>query len=219
MFTITLLAFFVTFAIAAFLYFRPRFAAEGFTTIAIDPVSAPKCFLRDAEAQELIGLFGAVRAEPPASEKAMALAELTLIVQKLLCIDADVTGMGMGPYSTFALPYATAHDIEPVANFVGRCIRNAVRSNDVEQLIQKLEGRGNELLEVLVAKDAAVAALAKQKFRSIVLRSSRNIADACLRAKASMDVPAGPRDPGYYEPAAVQQLRPYRISGDGAQYL
>jgi hypothetical protein len=211
---IALIAFFITAAIAVILYFRPRFFSEGFTTIAIDDATAPKCFLRDANAQKLISMFAEVRNMPPASEKAMAYAELRLIIQKMLCIDADLAGAGMGPYSTYQLPYATAHDIEPAANFVGRCLRNAVRSRDIEVAMGKFEDRGNVLLRTLEAPPAA-----RDLFRAIILSATRNISEYCLKEKNSLDRPAGVRDPGYYEPPSVSGLREYKISANGVQWI
>lgn len=216
---VALIAFFVTLMIAVFFYFRPRFINEGFTTIAIDGVSAPKCFLRDAEAQELIAMFRPVHQMAPSSEPAMALKELTLILQKALCIDADVTGSGMGPYSTYELPYATAHDIEPAASFVGRCIRNAVRPRDIEVAMGKFEDRGTELLQTLAGATQSSFDAAHKKFRNVIMRATRNISDVCLKPKNSLDTPAGPRDPGFYEPPQLQELRPYQIVGGGKQWI
>lgn len=213
-----LIAFFVVVIIGVLLYFRPRFFSEGFTTIAIDDVTGPKCFLRDADAQKLISHFAAVKQMPPASEKAMALAELTLILQKMLCIDADLAGSGMGPYSTYQLPYVTAHDIEPTANFVNRCIRNAVRSRDIEVQMGLFEDRGIELLNTLCGgtpEHAQNVAL----FRGIVVRATRNISEYCLKEKNGLDRPAGPRDPGYYNPGGLVDSRPYEISGGGRQWI
>lgn len=218
-FNIALAAFFVVVVIGALVYFRPRFFSEGFTTIAIDDATAPKCFLRDADAQRLISKFASVRAEPPASPKAMALAELTLILQKMLCIDADITGAAMGPYSTYQLPYATAHDIEPAAEFVNRCLKNAVRSRDIEVAMGKFEDRGYELLDVLCGGTPEHTAN-KNLFRGIVQRATRNISEYCLKPKNSLDKPAGPRDPGYFDPGSVaSDARPYEISGGGKQWI
>ena len=214
---IALVAFFITLAIATVLYFRPRLlmgGVEGFTTIAIDNVSAPKCFLRDANAQKLIVKYADVKRGPPNTEKAMALAELTQILQKALCIDADLAGAGMGPYSTYQLAYATAHDIEPAANFVNRCLRNAVRSRDIEEVMMKFENRGTVLLDTLEA-DGEARAL----FRDVMLRAGRNISEYCLKEKASLDRPAGVRDPGYFEPPTLEKYREYEIVGGGKQWI
>ena len=218
-FNIALAAFFVVVVIGAIVYFRPRFFSEGFTTIAIDDATAPKCFLRDADAQRLISTFAAVRSMPPASPKAMALAELTLILQKMLCIDADITGAAMGPYSTYQLPYATAHDIEPAAEFVNRCLKNAVRSRDIEVAMGKFEDRGYELLMVLCGGTPDHDAN-KALYRGIVQRATRNISQYCLKPKNGLDTPASPRDPAYFDAgSSASDARPYEISGGGRQWL
>jgi hypothetical protein len=213
MLKLTLIAFFIVLAIAAFLYLRPRFINEGFATIALDEESMPKCFLRDTEAQSLLA---DLRATVHDVDSNVSYNEFKLIVQKLLCIDADVTGSGAGVYSTYQLPYATAHDIEPAANFVNRCIRNAVRETDVEMVIDKFQTRGNELLGMLCAKGLEGA---RAKFHNVVGRAAQGIKRNCLMQKAVMDVPAGPRDPGYFVPADVDALRPYTISGGDKQYI
>lgn len=212
---IALAAFFVALAIAAFLYFRPRFFAEGFATIALDGESMPKCFLRDAEAQRILAEFSGAQA--PASDAGMAYAELKLILQKALCMDADITGSGAGPYSTYQMPFATAHDIEPAASFVGRCVKGAVRTRDLEMVIDKFEGRGVELIGTLCA-DKAKRARVLEMFHNVLARASRNMADKCLVEKATLDIPAGPRDPGYFEPDSVKELGKYTITGN-AQYF
>lgn len=212
---IALAAFFVALAIAAFLYFRPRFITEGFATIALDGESMPKCFLRDAEAQRILAEFSG--AEAPASDAGMAYAELKLILQKALCMDADITGSGAGPYSTYQMPFATAHDIEPAASFVGRCVKGAVRTRDLEMVIDKFEGRGVELIGTLCV-DKAKRARVSAMFHNVLARASRNMADKCLVEKATLDIPAGPRDPGYFEPDSVKELGKYTITGN-AQYF
>jgi hypothetical protein len=215
MMNIALAAFFVTLAIAAFLYFRPRFMTEGFATIALDGETMPKCFLRDAEAQRILAEFTGTNA--PASDAGMAYAELKLILQKALCMDADITGSGAGPYSTYQMPFATAHDIEPAASFVGRCVKGAVRTRDLEMVIDKFEARGIELINTLCAENDRRERVMTM-FHNVLARASRNMAEKCLVEKASLDIPAGPRDPGYFEPDAIKELRPYTIKG-GAQYF
>lgn len=214
---IALLAFCIGVAISIFLYFRPTYLSEGFATIALDETAMPKCFLRDAEAQQLLARFAHMEVAP-ASDAAMAREELTIILQKVLCIDADITGSGAGSYSTYRLQFQTSHDIEPAASFVGRCIRQAVRSRDVETAMGKFEMRGSELIGVLCSekedKQSAINA-----FHNIISRVTQSIMQACLTPKASMDIPAGPRDPGYYESPSIRELSPYTISGNDKQYL
>jgi len=218
--TIALISFVCVLLIGAVLYFRPRILNEGFTTLAVDSESMPKCFLRDADAQRILAeLKPSQEGQPPASASAMALAELTLILQKVLCIDADITGSAAGVYSTYRLPFATAHDIEPAASFVGRCVRHAVRSRDIEVAMDKFEGRGKDLIVTLCAhKTKKEHNRIQSLFHDVVARATRNIARTCLSDKATLDRPAGPRDPGFYEPDEVKELRPYTIRGD-VQYF
>ena len=212
-------AFLVVLAIATFLYFRPRFISkEGFATIALDGETMPKCLIRDANSQQLLAQFQALKLTAPSSSTGMAYDEFKLILQKLLCIDADITGSAAGPYSTYQLPFATAHDIEPAANFVSRCTKHALRSRDVEMAMEKFESRGNELIGQMTF-DAESKRSALQAFHAIVVRVQRNIAGPCLTPKASLDVPAGPRDPGYYVPGGLEENGPYQIRGDAPQYL
>jgi hypothetical protein len=218
--TVTVVAFLVTVAIGLFFYFRPNYfsAVEGFVTIALDNETMPKCLARDAEAQQLLAQFQGFSITSSNSTQGEAYAELKLIVQKLLCMDADITGSAAGPYSTYNLPFNTSHDTEPLANFVGRCARNAVRPLDVNITIDKYEGRGVELIRTLCFDEPQRLAAAT-KFHDIVARVSRNIMRACNTPKASLDHPAGPRDPGYYEPPQLQELRSYTITGGAPQYI
>lgn len=178
----------------------------------------PKCLIRDADAQQLLAMFQGLKIVSPASDAAMAYEELKLILQKLLCIDADITGSGAGPYSTYQLPFATAHDIEPAASFVGRCVRNAVRERDITMAMEKFETRGKALIESMCA-DAEQRKAAHAKFHAIVTRVTRAITEKCLTEKASMDHPAGPRDPGYYTPPKLEEHAEYSIFGGEKQYI
>ena len=211
MFQVALAAFAVVLAIGLFFYVRPGFLHEGFATIALDGETMPKCFLRDAEAQQILKELRGSFPKQPSVDVGVAHAELVLILQKVLCIDADVSGSGAGPYSTYQMPFATAHDIEPAASFVGRCVRHAIRDRDLEMAMDKFEGRGKELIAHLCEGPQRKKVMTM--FHNVVARATRNIATKCMTPKASLDTPAGPRDPGYFEPAKVQELQPYTIQG------
>jgi hypothetical protein len=211
---LALMAYLIALTIAIFLYFRPRFITEGFATHALNATSLPKCFLRDTDAQELIRGF---RESSDPVNKA-ALQELTLIVQKVLCIDADVSGAGAGVYSTQSLPYATSHDIEPVQSLVGRCVRKVVRKNELQVVMDKYQARGNQLI-ISLCSDIQTQKEALTKFHTILTRSMRTIQQACETPKANMDVPAGPRDPGYHVPDSVLAYSEYKLSGNDEQYI
>lgn len=215
---LALIFFTICLLIATILYLRPGLflsldnTNEGFTTIAVDDDKSPKCFARSAEAQELLQIVGSANTGSPSSAGPMAYQEFKLILQKALCMDADITGMGMGVYATYALPFSTMHDIEPAASFVGRCVRNAIRSQDIEVAFDKFQTRGNELIEQMCnTKESKARAFTI--FHSILANASRNIATNCLRPHASMDVPPGVRDPGYYAPPSLSRLSEYTEYG------
>jgi hypothetical protein len=210
-----MMAFFVLFLIAVLLYLFPRFgvrapAAEPFSTIALNTSDFPACLARDYEAQELLSnLKAGLKGFAPSADASMGYAEFALIVQKLLCMDADITSFGAGEYASLRLPFATAHDMEPVGTFVGRCLRNAVKERDISITFDKYRERGNALLATL-CHNSASKAKAFTAFDNLVKRTQSNISKVCLKEHASMDIPAGVRDPGYYTPDDLINLGPYQ---------
>ncbi len=213
---IALVVFIVLFVLAFVYYVKPRFfigTNEGFTTIAVDAETSPKCVARSPEAQELLRITSAATQQmAPASSQRMAFEELKLILQKATCMDADVSGSGAGTYTTYSLPYNTQHDIEPVASFVGRCLRNAVRSDDIEVLYDKMETRGNELIQA-ICPQKEMRQKAFDLFHKVLSTSARTITINCLKPQPVMDIPPGVRDPGYYSPPELTRLSAYKEDG------
>jgi hypothetical protein len=210
---IAILAIIALFLIGVVLYLFPRFAtgsAESFSTIALNTTDFPSCLARDHEAQELLSdLQAGLKGFAPSADAPMAYTEFALIVQKLLCMDADITSFGAGEYASLRLPFATAHDMEPVGTFVGRCLKNAVKERDLDITFDKYQRRGTELLAILCHNTTAKAK-AVGTFDKLVERTKTNIAKVCLKEHASMDIPAGVRDPGYYSPPDLINLGPYQ---------
>jgi hypothetical protein len=193
-------------AIVAFLYLYPRYLSygpqktEGFSTIALNDSDFPSCVARDYDAQKLLKTL-----KSPTG----AYEELALIVSKLLCMDADITSLGQGVYASLRLPFNTQHDMEPVGTFVGRCLKNAVKERDIKLTLGKLQDRGTALIAQLCQTSTAKAE-ALTLFDGIVKRTEANITKVCLQERATMDIPAGVRDPGYYVPDDVKNLGPYQ---------
>jgi hypothetical protein len=190
---------------------------EGFSTIAVDRDLMPRCFTRDTDAQAILLALKPAKAVDPD-----AFGELSLILQKMLCVDADVTGAGVGGYQSFQLPFVTQHDLEPAASLVGRCLKGALRSRDLELTIDKWEKRGAVLIQSLAGclqgGGEAVRSESLTRFRTVAKRSARTIGQACTSARVSMDIPAGPRDPGYTVPKGLEEQGPYAIRGE-VQYI
>jgi hypothetical protein len=219
--TVTVIAFAIVVTIAAILYIWPRYffgklrekEEEGFTTIALSRDTFPKCFARSPDAQELLHQFrSANMGAKPYSDSGMAYNEFNMILQKVLCMDADITSMGAGVYSTYSLPFNTLHDMEPVGSFVGRCLKNAVKTRDVELTFGKLQARGNQLIATMsVNEQSKIHAI--KLFDKIIADAQRRVTAVCLKEHATMDIPAGVRDPGYYTPPELTQLSAYQETG------
>lgn len=205
-----MIVFFVLVAICIFLYFRSCAVQEGFVTVAVDSDTMPICIARNIDAQKIFRLLE--------HRKEQEADELKLIIQKVLCIDADITGSGVGPFTTYKLPFATSHDIEPAASFVGRCVRQAVQDRDISMVMDTFYGRGMELIQH-ICKEPEERKVLTDGFHAILLYASRNITENCKIPKATLDTPAGPRDPGYYEPHTLQSYQSYTITGGSPQYL
>jgi len=209
-FNLSMIGFLLLFFVTVLLYVYPNFLKEieGFSTIAVDPVYHPKCFARDAEAQRL--LAEVVNAFPNTPEAIQWVDEFRLILTKLLCIDADITGSGSGVYSTVDLKFNTFHDMEPVANFVGRCLNRSLKERDMKLTLEKLETRGAELLKGSTGVNKAQRDLWVASLHNIAMRTSQAIHKVCLTPVASLDRPAGPRDPGFYDTAkGLSKPAPY----------
>ena len=208
---LVMLGFVLLFFVTILMYLYPGFLkrVEGFSTIALDPVYHPKCFTRDAEAQRL--LSDVVNAFPQSPEGNQMVDEFRLILTKLLCIDADITGSGSGVYSTMNLQFSTFHDMEPVANFVGRCLNRSLKERDIKITLEKLETRGAEIIKGMLGIDKAQKALWVASLHNIAMRTSQAIHRVCLMPVASLDRPAGPRDPGFYDTAkGLSKPAPYQ---------
>jgi hypothetical protein len=209
-FNLSMVGFLLLFFVTVLLYLYPTFLKEieGFSTIAVDPVYSPKCFARDAEAQRL--LAEVVNAIPNTPEGIQWVDEFRLILTKLLCIDADITGSGSGVYSTVDLKFNTFHDMEPVANFVGRCLKRSLKERDIKLTLEKLETRGAELLKGSTGVEKAQRDVWVSSLHNIATRTSQAIRRVCLTPIASLDRPTGPRDPGFYDTAkGLSKPAPY----------
>ncbi len=210
--SVALTFFAVTLAIGVFLYFRPRYIKEGFSTVAVDK-NMPRCFTRDTEAQLLTASLNNV----VSSYTRSAFDEFKLILEKILCIEADISGPGIGINNTLNVAFATSHDIEPASSLVGRCLRGGIRNNEIELAMSKFETRGNELIDMLCA-DKYSKQKAFDMFHNILARHFQIIKQKCAIPRAAMDVPAGPRDPGYNIPYKLITYSEFIPSG-GNQYI
>ena len=159
--------------------------AEPFATHATDPRRMPVCVNRSTDAQSLLARIANV-------DSAEA-DELRLLMSKLCCMEADIAAPGAGTYRTLNLQFRTSQDTEPPVAIVSRCLVGAVNNRDTELIIEKFKARGHELIRELCNEPAAT-----KEFDTVLKRLELTMMSFCVRKGASMDRPAGPRDPGYW---------------------
>ena len=125
----------------------PRLA-EGFGAPVVG-AGMPDCLRDSSEAAALVGMFaervGSVEEGRP------DLQELTLICSKLACMKRDLVGVNGQVNATLYQPFSTAHDVEPVAETVGRCFAKTLPPRDLEISFDKWKGRGRFLIKRLCA--------------------------------------------------------------------
>lgn len=186
-----------------------RTLSEPFSSPAVAPFN-PKCTQRNADAQILLRLFPPCEDETRApSEDASDRAELSLILNKLTCLDADVNSNGVGGYNTFTIKYNTSHDQEPLGSFVGRCLNNGIRQRDIDLVINKYEVRGKTLINQISKRQGLDNKSALDSYESVLKTTAKSLSTGCLAQRSSLDTPYGPRDPGYSVPFSVGALAPY----------
>jgi hypothetical protein len=189
--------------------FPPSERKEGFSSPAVAP-NTPKCIQRSVDAQVLLRLF------PPCADESHApteddtdRAELSLILMKLTCLDADATNSGVGGYNTLKLKYNTSHDAEPLTNFVGRCLNNGTKQRDIDIVIDKYDKRGKELISRISSRIGMDSKEAQENYNSLITTTMRTLTTHCLAMRSSLDTPFGPRDPGFSTPYSVERLAPF----------
>jgi hypothetical protein len=182
---------------------------ENFSSPAVAP-NQPACIKRNVDAQALLHMFPQCDDDKKSpSEDAMNRIELKLILNKLTCLDADVTNSGVAGYNTLKLPYNTSHDTEPITNFVGRCLNGGARTRDIDLIMSKYESRGNTLIAAIASLMHINPKPAFKHYRSVLRVTHDSLLNNCKMKRASLDIPAGVRDPGYSIPFSIEKLAPF----------
>jgi hypothetical protein len=204
----TLAMFAVLLVIAGLLVLlRPGSVAtvEPFAVAAVNSILIPACTERSTAAQSLLARVATVETtEANQGDK----EELRLLVSKLCCFEADINTPAAGTYRTLPLQFRTAHDMEPASTLVGRCLRDSLRSRDIELIMEKFETRGKALVARTVNPSELV--VANQEFLNVTASLRAALQSQCLVKQPSMDTPAGPRDIGYWESQKVGSLSEYK---------
>lgn len=142
-----------------------------------------------------------------ASEYNVKKRELDVLFQKIAAMKTDINeGIGR-VYKSIDVPYSTEQDVEPAATLVGRCHKKAIRQRDIELATDRYLIRGKQLIKGLDAYYPAVTQSAIQELESNVGSLKAVMLDKCLKTQPQLDIPDGVRDPAFYEPRALEELR------------
>lgn len=90
-------------------------------------------------------------------------SELQIILSKLACLKKDLMSPSGIVEATRYQPYATAHDIEPVAEITATCLNHTIPSRDLDIAFGKWRDRGNQLIRRL----CTAANLKESEVRSV----------------------------------------------------
>jgi hypothetical protein len=168
----------------------------------------PRRFLTENFANQLSG-----QTEYPqcsyqtASEYNVKKRELDVLLQKMESMRMDIT-QGRGRiYYSIDIPYSAEQDIEPAAVLIGRCQKRLLRQRDIELATDRYQTRGNQLIDGLDAYFPNASATARDNLKSRVTSLKSLMLGQCMTEQPQLDMPDGVRDPAFYEPPVLEQLR------------
>jgi hypothetical protein len=142
-----------------------------------------------------------------ASEYNIKKRELDVLLQKMEDIRMDLTQRRGRIYHTIDTPYSTEQDIEPAATLVGRCQRKLLRQRDIELATDRYLTRGNQLIDGINAYFPSATATARSNLKTRVISLKTLMLEQCITAQPQLDMPEGVRDPAFYEPPKLEELR------------
>jgi hypothetical protein len=200
-------------------------AKEGFYGGAARGTGLPDCMHSSAEGSALIAMFmdksekagkelgqGRVSTFGDADLNKENLSELTQIVSKLACFKKDLVSPAHIVEATRYQPFATAHDIEPIAETTGRCFAKTVSPRDLEISFDKWTDRGEKLIRMLCTA-MGFNGEELDKAHKLFISFTRDVKDIargkCLQGDPSIAGKLAPRDAGPYEAPELAELGPY----------
>jgi len=187
----------------------PKFV-EGFGAPVVG-AGLPDCLRDSSEGAEIIGIFqdrvGSVE-EGPAD-----LRELTVLLSKLACMKRDLSAVASVVNATLYQPFVTAHDVEPVAETVGRCFSKTIPRRDLELSFDKWKTRGRFLIQRLCgASSMSRAEVGKvgQLFDAVLVDTYDIAQQKCLQETPVMEGPSASRATDGYSPPEIKDLGEYK---------
>jgi hypothetical protein len=187
----------------------PKFT-EGFAAPVVG-AGVPDCLRDSSEAAQIVGIFqdrvGSVE-EGPAD-----LRELTVLLSKLACMKRDLVAVASVVNATLYQPFVTAHDVEPVAETVGRCFSKTIPRRDLELSFEKWKTRGRFLIQRLcgaAAMSRAEVGKVGQLFDAVLVDTYDIAQQKCLQETPVMEGSSASRSADGYSPPEIKDLGEYK---------
>ena len=186
----------------------PRIA-EGFGAPVVG-AGIPDCLHESNEAAQivaaLLGRVDSVEQGPPDLE------EMKVILSKLACMKRDLVGTAQVVNATLYQPFVTAHDVEPVAETVGRCFAKTIPPRDLEISFDKWKTRGRFLLARLCGAAQFNTAQTEQinaLYNTVLVDVYDVASQRCLKGQPEIMGKDTPRDVKAFSPPEIKDLREY----------
>jgi hypothetical protein len=183
---------------------------EGFGAPA-KGTGVPDCLRTSQEASDIYEIFSSKL--NTTEEGPDDLRELTLLLSKTSCMKKDLLSPSGIVEATRYQAYSTAHDIEPVAETVARCLAKTIPERDLDIGLDKWNTRGKELIRKLCTSFKVTDG----ELKTLDISFKKHIDDItdiaksqCLKGDVEIGGKKGPRDVGAYEPPGLSELREYK---------
>lgn len=169
--------------------------------------AAPDYLRTTSELAELIAFF--TDREDTTEEGPDDLREMTLLCSKLSAFKKDIVGVARVVNATASLPYATAHDIEPVAETTARCLSKTIPERDLNLIIDKWGSRGEILLRRLCT-EYEISPNENTRLLDLFQNAINDLADLVKGQCFASPMEEQGRALGGYESPALKDLATYK---------
>lgn len=187
----------------------PKFVKEGFGAPVVG-AGVPDCLRESNEAAQIVSLFlGRVNT---VEEGAPDLEELKVLLSKLACMKRDLVSTAGVVNATLYQPFATAHDVEPVAETVARCFSKTIPERDLNISFDKWKTRGRFLITRLCGAANFTEPQTQQVnslFNTVLVDVYDIASQKCLAGQPEIMGKDTPRDVKAFSPPEIQDLRQY----------
>lgn len=190
---------------------QPTMRMEGFFGGPARGAGIPDCTRTSQEAAKLISMFQ--KKASSTGEGADDLQEFSILLGKLACLKRDLMSPGQIVEATRKQPFATTHDMEPVAETAARCFAKTMPKRDLDLSFDKWSQRGDLLVRRLCTSydlSASDMAEAKRLFKAAMADFMDVAYGVCLKGDATIAGEPAPKLLQGVEPAGLSYHMDYK---------